>query len=263
MSKRDDEKIGKLQIELKGFISDYLKDYVLQPALELADDPIREERLSGCNLLIRTIVKHVLETGTEYDKEFLRTLPKNEIEARLHTLKRAIETDASENDLEDAIRYLMSDSSRKYLFSYLDRELHWVIVTIYSASYISALIHMRAIFELIVGIVTRTTGKMGDRIDSISFLTTSEKKNIKISWYRLCAWGHPYGRWIKEVCPVYVSVKPIYHTQLFDLCITELEELIDLLCVVAFEKYEIAYEAVIASGVNIDNYKLSQSRLAK
>lgn len=261
MSKQDGEEIGKLQKELKGFISDYLKEHVLHPALELADDPIREERLSGCNLLIRIIVKHVLETGTEYDKEFLRSLPKNEIEARLHTLKRAIEIEASENDREDANRYLISDSSRKYLFSYLDRELHWVIVTIYSASYISSLIHMRAIFELIVGIITRTTGSMGDRIDSISFLTASEKKNIKKSWYRLCAWGHPYGRWINEVCPVYISTKPIYHTQLFDLCITELEELIDLLCVVAIEKYDIDYKAVSESGVNIDNYELLQSRL--
>lgn len=262
MSTKDLEGIEKLRSKLKGFISDYLKEYVLQPALELTDDPLREVRLSRCNSLNSKIAKQVLETGTEYDKESLRTLPSNEIEERINTLKQAIETEASENEIDAAISYLISDSSRKYLFSYLERQLNWVIVEIYSASYISSLIQMRAIFELIIGIVTRTTGGMGDRIDSISFLKTSEKTIIKKSWGRLCAWGHPYGQWIKEVCPIYVSMKPMHHPQLFDICINELEGIIDFLCVVAIEKFDVDCEAVFSNGDNIENFTLTQKRLA-
>ena len=119
MSKQDEEYIEELKSKLRGFISEYIEDYVIRPTLQLADDPIREEQLSGCNLLIHTIISNIIETGVEYDKEFLRTLTQTEIETRIRILERAIETESSEYEKQDALNYLASDSSRKYLFSYL------------------------------------------------------------------------------------------------------------------------------------------------
>ena len=73
-----------------------------------------------------------------------------------------------------------------------------------ATDYLSSIILMRSLFELLIGISTKVNGSMKERIDSIDFLKSDEKKNLKKFWDILCAWSHPYGKWWKEVCPNYM-----------------------------------------------------------
>ncbi len=147
----------------------------------------------------------------------------------------------------------------------LVRELNWIVVSILSASYVGSLVQMRAVFELVVGIATRKTGGMSNRIESILYLQEEEKKVLKNFWRRLCEWGHPYGKWVEDVCPIYARHKPIYHSRLFDICLHEFQCVIDFFVFVAVSKYEIGRAMLSAklneSNINITDLPLVTRRL--
>ncbi len=262
----------QLLIHLHSLVSGYLDDKVTKPSLETVDkDFFVQDRLVDMLLVISLLVEIAHKEGTELDKDFLRGLSKEEIEERIDVLTNFVDKyrlkDSAEIDpTENALGYLVEDNSRKYLLPYLKREINWIVVSILSASYVSSLILMRSVFELIVGIASKSTGSMSDRIDSVAFLSDKEKSEVKKLWYRLCAWGHPYGKWIKEICPVYADQEPIYHPKLCKLCLQELEEIVDLFAVVAMAKYEIQTTRVVAKmqeiGIDSKNFKLLEKRLS-
>ena len=237
--------IDKMRRQLSSVVSSYLNVYVSTPALETVEKDIEgQARLASLGAMLHIIAGHIHEDGADYDKEYIANLPKEEVEERIESLEKFIESQDAETENSDevvrsAMNYLINDSSRKFLLEYLMREINWIIVSLLSASYISALVLMRSTFELTVGMATRETGSMTDRIYSISGLDDIEKKQIKNHWYRLCAWGHPFGKWKKEVCPIYVSHKPIYHPRLYSLCLSELIQLVDFFLVVAIAKFEL------------------------
>lgn len=231
--------------ELCSVISSYLDTYVSTPALETVTKDIEgQARIASLGAMLLIVAKHIRDHGIDYDKQYLANLPKEELEARIESLGQFIElkemtTDKTNEIVHSALDYLSNDSSKKYLLEYLIREINWIIVSLLSASYISSLVLMRSTFELTVGMATRETGSMTERIYSIQGLNNKEKKKIKNHWYRLCAWGHPFGKWQKEVCPIYVSHKPLYHPKLFSLCSAEFVQLLDFFLVVAVMKYEL------------------------
>jgi len=259
---------AELTNRLREVISKYLNDNVKLPSMETIErDLIAQDRLANLLLSVNNVIKLIRKDGIEFDKDHLSSLPKKEIEKRIDVFINFI--DKTETDeafvSNEALHYLKTDSSNKHLLTYLIRELNWIVISILSASYVSSFILMRAVFELIIGIASKKTGKMSNRIESISSLDHAEKKSIKKLWNHLCAWGHPYGKWVKEVCPIYSSHKPLYHYKLCDISIEELEKIIDLFLVVSFSKYELnishCVKDLINIGVDVNRLKLLSARV--
>lgn len=247
-----------LMNKLKAVVSSYLNDQVTIPSLETVEkDFNKQDKLASLLLIVQETTRLVQEKGIDIDKEFLTSLPLDEIEKRMEVLGRFLENDEIHSNTQegihkDAYDYLRSDNSQKYLLAYFEREINWIIISILSASYISALVLMRAAFELLVGVATRNTGKMKDRLNSIKFLINEEAGILLRLWYYLCGWGHPYGRWVKEVCPGYVAHKPLYHAELCAICLEKLQKIVDLFVIIALQKYEIPVKEFMSEISNHD-----------
>lgn len=262
LEKEKSDKLLRLYEQLRKVIEEYLDMNVKVPAFETIEkDFYAQDKLADILILLLAATDSIQKQGLDFDKDYLRQLPKPEIEKRIEVLTKFIQTG---NLSQEAKEFLKSGSSRKYLLAYLVRELNWVAISILSASYISAHIIMRSVFESLVEIATRKTGSMSKRINSISFLSSQEKKEIKKLWKDLCGWVHPFDKWIKKVCPIFVSHRPMYHPELCKKCLEKLEKLIDLLIIVGLEKFEISkkdiFSAVKKYRVNTSNLKLFQSR---
>ncbi len=257
--------------ELRSAVSGYLDTYVSKPALETVTKDIEgQARVASLLAMLHIVAGSIRDHGIDYDKEYLASLPKEEIEARIESLGKYIEmqevSTVEDNEVaQSAVKYLDNDGSKKYLLEYLIRELSWIIVSLLSASYISSLVLMRSTFELTVGMATRETGSMTDKICSIQGLNDEERNKVKNLWYRLCAWSHPYGKWQKEVCPIYVSHSPIYHPKLFSLCLGEFIQLVDFFMVIAMGKYELNIAELkgqfVEDDINLSGLELLCSRI--
>jgi len=268
----DENSKQQMLIHLHNLISEYLDDQVKRPFFEtIKKDFFVQDCLADMLIIVNLLVELAYKEGIEFDKDFLQKLSKEEIEKRIDVFGNLVEKYESQSapgidSKEEAFRYLFEDSSRKYLLPYLKREINWIIVSILSTSYVSSLILMRSVFELIIGIATKSTESMSNRIDSIAFLNNEEKSELKKQWYRLCAWGHPYGIWIKEVCPIYANHKPLYHPGLCVLCLQELVELIDLLAAVVVTKYEIKPSQFLATAhelkIDLNDFKLLAAQMS-
>lgn len=126
---------------------------------------------------------------------------------------------------------------------------------------------MRAVFILLICIATKHPegNGMGNRIDKIEFLVDEEKKSLKKLWRRLNGWSHPYGKWAKEICPIFVAHKPLYHSKIFDTCLRELTELVDFFLTITTSKYEVSTESLqhLKAELNesLSEFKLLASRI--
>jgi hypothetical protein len=258
--------------KLREAITRFLEKYVTKPTIDTATGNIEgQASVANLNALIGIIDGAVQSEGIEYDAFYLRSLSKKEIEARINALSKAAEADdgANEMDVDAATRalsYLHEDRSNKYLFSYAIREFNWITVSLLSASYISTLVLTRSAFELAIGIGSRERGSMQCRLGAMHFLTGVEAVAVKDQWYRLCAWGHPYGKWAKEICPIFLRHEPTYHPVLFSLCLDELTQLSDLFCSIAVEKYDLDREKLSRlleiHNVSLDKLPMLRGRLS-
>jgi hypothetical protein len=124
---------------------------------------------------------------------------------------------------------------------------------------------MRSILELLIGIATRETGSMSKRIGSIPFIDPEEKKKVDELWGEFCAWSHPYRKWEEEVCPIFALQKPIYYQRLCKMSLDKLERIIDLLLVIALEKFEIDKQGILSKlntrSVGTPNLTLFQAHV--
>jgi hypothetical protein len=227
-----------LEKTLEKVVGKFIDVMTRRPAVEtVRKDFYSQAKLSELLALLDNTIDLVYEEGMDIDKHFMSQLTKSEWQRQVDILVKAIYT--SQFDKE-TLEILDLDSSRKYLFAYAKRELNWTAVSILSASYVSANILMRSIFELLIGIATRKTGCMSKRIHAIPFLSAKQKKKMKKLWNELNAWTHPYGKWVKECCPIFVSYKPMYHSKLCKQSVEKFEKVVDVLIVIALNKFEIS-----------------------
>lgn len=226
--------------KLKEAILAYLDTRVKEPALQTVDRELTVQQDIISILGIYKVTEElILDHGSDIDTQSLYSLSREDLQNTVDILRPFIaqpdDTDLSAiaNPIID--KYL----NKKHLFAYLGREINWIAVSLLSASYISSMILIRSMFELLIGIATNTTGGMSDRIESITYMTENEHEAIRKSWNKLNAWTHPYGKWEKEVCPVFVSHKPLYHPTLYQIGITEFRMLADMFLVITIEKFAI------------------------
>jgi hypothetical protein len=111
-----------------------------------------------------------------------------------------------------------------------------------ATDYLSSVILMRSLFELLIGISTEVTGKMKERIDSIDFLNFDEKKYLYKFWRTLCARAHPYGKWLKEVCPIAYGANHAYQPHMFKQCLAYSDNLLDFMLTVIVEVLHLSSE---------------------
>lgn len=202
VSMNDKEPQNKIS-QLKEVIAKYLDENVKIPAFETIEKDFDvQDKLATFLIISQVTIDSIEKEGIIYDNDYLIQIPKQEIDKKIEILNTYIQT----GNLTKEVTEIMNDlSSKKYLLYYFLKEIRWIIVSILCASYISAHIVIRSIFELLIGIATKKTGSMSERISSIIFLSLDEKKEIKKFWRGLCGWSHPYGKWVKEVCPVFIS----------------------------------------------------------
>ncbi len=109
-----------------------------------------------------------------------------------------------------------------------------------STDYLSAIVLMRSLFELLVGISTDLNAPMKEKIKSICFFDEQEKKEISNTWKLLCAWAHPYGKWEKYVCPKAFSAGRIYNPKLFEQCLEYSYKILDFMLTSIFELFDLS-----------------------
>ena len=123
-----------------------------------------------------------------------------------------------------------------YLFlGYFGKIYQSSLFSLGSTDYLSAIILMRALFELLVGISTELKGSMKDRIKSIYFFDEQEKKDMAKTWDLLCTWAHPYGKWEKYVCPKAFGTGRFYNPSLFKQSLDYSHKILDFMLSAIFE----------------------------
>jgi hypothetical protein len=245
------------EARLRQVVEKYLDLNVKTPAFQTIKDFNVQERLANMLLLVDASAKLILASGSDFVGDYLQThkITKEEWERQIDILVRAVY--AGKTDRE-AIEITNLFRTRKNLLPYLTRELDWVVVSILSASYISASIIMRSILELLIGISTTSSGTTGSRIREIRFLSTEEKRLVLKLYRHLCGWTHPYGKWTKEICPVFISKRPMYHPRLYKQSLKELEEIVDLFLTIGIEKFGISKDSILKL---VKRYKIDTSGL--
>ena len=259
------ENIKNKEKELQNVIENHLDRYVKVPAFETIEkDFYAQDKIAGFLILLKVTTSCIIKYGLDFDKNQLQKLPQDEIEKHITVLEEYIQTGHLSQETEEILK---SNNSNKHLIFYLNHGLNWIVISILSASYISANIIMRSIFELLVAIATNgIDGKisMGSRLDSISFLTLEERKKLRKLWGKLNSWVHPSGKWEKEVCPIFVSRNPMYHPELCGQSLDLFEKLIDFFIIIGIEKFEINRNDILDEiqeyQIDISNLTLFQNR---
>lgn len=136
--------------------------------------------------------------------------------------------------LENNVRHKKIKECNLFL-GYFGKIYQSSLFTLGSTDYLGAIILMRALFELLVGISTDQNGSMNERIKSISFFDAQEKKDLFKTWNILCAWAHPYDKWAKNVCPKAFGIGRIYNPSLFMQSVSYSHKILDFMLAAIFE----------------------------
>lgn len=91
-----------------------------------------------------------------------------------------------------------------------------------------------------ISIATEKNGSMKSRIDSIAFLDEDEKTSILKLWNELSAWAHPYGKWIKNVCPRFYSFGRNYNPVIFEKCFNFVDVILDFMLVITVDHFKLS-----------------------
>ncbi len=248
--KKDQIKI--LTNKLKKGIESYLDSRVKRPALETVDKELSVQQAIVIILaLFKITEKLILDHGEDFYIENISDLPKEELEEIINILIPFIANADKNSHTKQVDKIINQHINKKHLLSYLIREINWISVSILSASYISSLILIRSIFELLIGIATSQAGSMAGRIESINYLSKEEHKLIRDAWNKLNAWAHPYGKWEKEICPVYYSNHPLYHPKIYRECFSCLALLTDLFLTITVERFKISPKEIMDSSKQV------------
>jgi len=129
----------------------------------------------------------------------------------------------------------------KTLFlGYLGKVYQSALLLIGATDYLGAMILLRSVFEILIGIATTVNGSMRDRISSISFLDSDEKGNLQKLWNELSAWAHPYGKWVKNICPKLYGTGRNHHLVTFSQCLGYSDMILDLVLTITLDHFKLS-----------------------
>jgi len=249
----------KRQIKkIKNYVAGYLKNMTIKPAMESTDNNSWVAIKLGNDLI--TLGKSMEAIGFirhEFDELKCSKVSEKDIQ-RLKDVTEKNEW--SENDFKFFGSIVSKTCSKKCLLPYVHRQINWIVVSIYSASYLSAFILMRSVFELMINLLTSKEGEVGTRekINNILILEDGAKKEIKKTWGLLCSWTHPYKKWLTSMCPIYIAHRPLYHSEHFRSSVVFLEKIIDLYLIVCKENFKMDIAAfqkeVEKYSIDLSNY---------
>lgn len=123
---------------------------------------------------------------------------------------------------------------------YLGKVFESALVLVGATDYLGAIVLFRTIFELLIGIATQKNGSMKERIFSIAFIDENEKGSIHTFWNELSSWAHPYGKWIKNLCPKFYGVGRNYHRAIFEKCLDYSDMILDLMLTLTIEHFKLS-----------------------
>lgn len=194
----------------------------ITPFLDLADvDPTRLLRLSNAFVLLRLSENLIVES------DVART---------------------------DAGHGLEAVPEKTLFLGYLGKLYQSALLLIGATDYLGAMVILRSVFELLVGIAAETTGVMRDRLASIKYLDDTEKCQMQDLWNDLSAWAHPYRKWEKNICPKLYGCGRHHNAALLDECIGFADRVLDLLLTITIEAFKLqgeeyteGYRAISAS----------------
>lgn len=202
---------------LKSHIKKVLDREILDPFMKsISHDPIAFLKLSNAFVLIR--------------------LSENLI----------IEFDKSETDSDKDIN---SIKEKNLYLGYLGKVYESSLILVGATDYLGAIVLLRTVFELLIGIATDNTGSMKERIFSINYLKEGEKKSIHKFWNELSAWAHPYGKWINNICPKFYGIGRNHHPAIFEQCLNYTDYILDLMLTITIEQFK------LGPGTYISKYK--------
>lgn len=246
--------IKRLTKELKKSIENYLEIWVKNPALQTVNKEFTVQKDVGTMLVLFKLTEGlILDHGSEIYLDNLTEMKKDELEETISTLRSFIDEIDEKHNTKRVDNILKNHVNKKNLLAYLIREINWISVSILSSSYISSLILIRSIFELLIGIATSQNGSMTGRIESITYLSQENHKYLKKVWNKLNAWAHPSGKWEKQICPVFYSHQPLYHPTLYKECFSKLAMLTDFFLTIAVERFKISPEEIKTSNEQVWN----------
>ncbi|MBW2341572.1 MAG: hypothetical protein JRF50_14735 [Deltaproteobacteria bacterium] len=174
--------IPKKQIEL------VLRREFIAPFIDsIRQDPVLSLKLSNAFVLLRVSEQIIVE------------LDKKQVEA---------------DENVEAVR------GKTLFLGYLRKIYQSALLLIGATDYLGAMILLRSVFELLVGVATIENGSMRDRISSIGSLDSGEKDDLQKLWNELSAWAHPYGKWVKNICPKFYGTGRNDHPVTFSQCLT-------------------------------------------
>jgi hypothetical protein len=146
---------------------------------------------------------------------------------------------------------------------YLGKVYQSALLLIGATDYLGAMILLRSVFELLIGIATTKPGLMRGRISSISFLDSDEKNNLQKLWNELSTWAHPYGKWVKNVCPKFYGIGRNYHPVLFGQCLGYSDQILDLMLTITVDHFKLSpenytdrYREILETGNMLEISKL-------
>lgn len=128
---------------------------------------------------------------------------------------------------------------------YLGKVYQSALLLIGATDYLGAMILLRSIFELLIGIATTENGSMRDRISSISFLDNDEKDDLQKLWNELSAWAHPYGKWVKNICPIFYGTGRNHHRVTFSQCLGYSDKILDFMLTITIDHFKLSPENYI------------------
>ena len=137
----------------------------------------------------------------------------------------------------------VEDVKEKTLFlGYLGKVYQSALFLIGATDYLGAMILLRSVFELLIGVSTTEHGSMRTRIFSISYLDSYEKDNMQKLWNELSAWAHPYGKWIKNICPKFYGTGRHHHPEMFSRCLGYSDQILDLMLTITLDHFNLSPE---------------------
>jgi len=216
-----------------------LSFYADKPIKELIEsDSLNSVKISSLFLITRDLINDILIRKSLIEVERSEQIINQENKQRyLDSLNDFMKTGKLNKDvieLRKTIEY------EKNALPFIFKEVNWILISILSSSYASAKILNRSLFEMVIQFMTtKPNSGMGDMIDGIKIITIERKKILKTKWKELNKWAHPFGHWLKEICPVYWFNYANYNEFLCSNCINDISLIIELIILISYKTFYI------------------------